>query len=357
VKRGELEATHWVSPWRGDGMELPSRSLEPGYGPVAHCLRCDDVLEAGDATPRACECGDVSIDGTRVVAAEGRFDGLYAQGVRPLPGPVTRQVQELVDGGGLPAPVAQVVAQEIFQGQEPLADRHTDAAVLVLGSAEDLWETWRWFWDRRDELGLYPLAVGNERTEFGYEPEVPHREPDREPVAQLVAQAREGLFGDPLTDWGQDARLRWLPEVNDRDDPTPAFDPSDDAFWVRTDEPRLTSYHPHMSESFTLGLFPVARGYEALEALNWTDGNTHSTWFHAGVTRSWWERFGAEVISVEMCFMELLVPEPIRDRSAAFELALEQWSYADTVGDADSGIINEVASALTVSRVWSFWWD
>ena len=49
--------------------------------------------------------------------------------------------------------------------------------------------------------------------------------------------------------------------------------------------------------------------------------------------------------------------QPVRDRSAAIGLALEQYAFCNDIIDQGFQELCVLADTLTKSSVWSFWWD
>ena len=217
----------------------------------------------------------------------------------------------------------------------------------------DLLQAAHAFRDRRPETGLLPIVIGSPSREFGMVDDADDREEGRNGVDVITANARELLFDGPEAD-PTDARWRWLPAF---DSPLePAYDPDDERFWVDV-EPERSFAIPYEGQTFCLGLFDASTGADAIEQMNWTDGNMWPAHVHADVARHWQERHGAEVVALDCMWMEMSVPEPLTDRRVAFELAVEQFGYADTIGRANYDSINEVASGLLVNTTWTFWWD
>jgi hypothetical protein len=74
--------------------------------------------------------------------------------------------------------------------------------------------------------------------------------------------------------------------------------------------------------------------------------------------RHWYERHGAEVVSVAGATIEMYVPRPPRTRAAAAQLALEIMAFGEETilyyGTDDPDVAIPIVSS---SRYWYFWWD
>ena len=74
--------------------------------------------------------------------------------------------------------------------------------------------------------------------------------------------------------------------------------------------------------------------------------------------RSWYERFGAEVVAVSGDTVEMRVTRPAGGEEACRALAREQFLYSG--GDLvfqGAETLGTLASLLNGSGYWFFWWD
>lgn len=79
---------------------------------------------------------------------------------------------------------------------------------------------------------------------------------------------------------------------------------------------------------------------------------------HVAVLKYWYERWQAEVVSLNTGLLEMRVLQPPTTFHEAFELAKEQYLYApDVVDQWLGGNLNTLAKMLLNGQVWSFWWD
>ena len=86
------------------------------------------------------------------------------------------------------------------------------------------------------------------------------------------------------------------------------------------------------------------------------------------VLRSWYHRFGAEVVYTNGVVYEFAVGRPPESAKAAMELAREHYLFCpdrlDQAGPdvrpgapGPGGSLEQLAAMLMVSSVWYFWWD
>jgi len=81
--------------------------------------------------------------------------------------------------------------------------------------------------------------------------------------------------------------------------------------------------------------------------------------YHVAALRSWRDRFGAELVSIEHDTVKVFVERPPRTRKEALDLALEQYIYCNDIGQTlgGEGTLSELAADLIGSSWWIFWWD
>ena len=85
------------------------------------------------------------------------------------------------------------------------------------------------------------------------------------------------------------------------------------------------------------------------------------------VLRSWYRRFGAEVVYTNGVVYEFAVGRPPRDRNTAMELAREHYLFCpdrliqacpdSLLFPTPNGTLESLAAMLIESSVWYFWWD
>lgn len=74
------------------------------------------------------------------------------------------------------------------------------------------------------------------------------------------------------------------------------------------------------------------------------------------VGKYWYEKFGAVPAVISHDVLEFAAM-PVRDRSAAIGLALEQYAFCNDIIDQGFQELSVLADILTKSSVWYFWWD
>ena len=74
------------------------------------------------------------------------------------------------------------------------------------------------------------------------------------------------------------------------------------------------------------------------------------------VGKYWYEKFGAVPAVISHDVLEFAAM-PVRDRSAAIGLALEQYAFCNDIIDQGFQELSVLADTLTKSSVWYFWWD
>jgi len=78
---------------------------------------------------------------------------------------------------------------------------------------------------------------------------------------------------------------------------------------------------------------------------------------HCAVLKHWSESFGAELVMMESDTLQLLVSRPPATREEAWQLALDQNTYAEFEQLGALAMVSTLASALLNSENWFFWWD
>ena len=73
--------------------------------------------------------------------------------------------------------------------------------------------------------------------------------------------------------------------------------------------------------------------------------------------RSWFERYGAELVGIDGDTLNLRVQRRPTGRDEALALAREQYHYCPDLVDQGVGTISALASELMASDWWFLWWD
>lgn len=188
--------------------------------------------------------------------------------------------------------------------------------------------------------------------------------------------ASRGLSGDLRRPWSDAEDLRHLVEPADVD----AFDAK--SFLVKevssanaaavdvpvvpitleqhTQPPQraLPLTADHLEQGSLLILVPTTRPADALNALGWTHGVNYdlSEAALAAVLRSWEDRFGAVLTSVDFDAIDVEVTRPPgADLSVA--VGYEHYGFCPDNIDQGAGTLSAYARQISGARTWKFWWD
>lgn len=111
------------------------------------------------------------------------------------------------------------------------------------------------------------------------------------------------------------------------------------------------------SEEVIIAKIPTDKPWEVFAWLpfgGWNECPTAEVMLAAG--KYWFEKYGAVPAVISHDVLELAA-QPVKDRSAAVGLALEQFAFCSDIIDQSGMTISSLASTLMLSTVWSFWWD
>lgn len=78
---------------------------------------------------------------------------------------------------------------------------------------------------------------------------------------------------------------------------------------------------------------------------------------HVAVLRYWRRKYGIRLASAKFDTLEFSVARPPSTRSAALNLAREQYAYCNDIVDQGTGDLATLAASLMESSYWYFWWD
>lgn len=79
--------------------------------------------------------------------------------------------------------------------------------------------------------------------------------------------------------------------------------------------------------------------------------------YHIAALRSWRDRYGAELVGLNLDTMNVRAKRRPQTREEAIELAREQYVYCNDIIDQGVGTVSELAAALKANDWWYFWWD
>ena len=111
------------------------------------------------------------------------------------------------------------------------------------------------------------------------------------------------------------------------------------------------------AEELVLAKIPTDKPWEVFSWLpfgGWNECPDYSVMLM--VAKYWYEKYHAVPAVITHDVLEFTA-FPVRDRSAAVGLALEQYAFCTDLVDQGVQTIEVLADSLTKSSVWSFWWD
>jgi len=188
--------------------------------------------------------------------------------------------------------------------------------------------------------------------------------------------ASRGLSGDLRRPWSDPDDLRYLTDPGDVDavdaksflakqvssaSPTTVDVPvAPIGLEQRTQPPQraLPVTADHLGQGSLLILVPVTRPADALNALGWTHGVNYdlSEAELSAVLRSWENRFGAVLTTVDFDAIEVEVTRP-PGADLSVPVGYEHYGFCPDNIDQGAGTLSAYARAITGARTWSFWWD
>lgn len=106
-----------------------------------------------------------------------------------------------------------------------------------------------------------------------------------------------------------------------------------------------------------IAIIPTADWTEIPAYLNWRGRWPCPTYeYHVAALRSWRDRYGAELVGLDLQEMNLRIAWPPSSREEAFALAREQSCYSEDIVRG-AGSLAELAAILLVDRWWLFLWN
>jgi len=231
------------------------------------------------------------------------------------------------------------VVEAALSGTPDVASASIDVASLANGSfavvvsgLPDPVGSWRDLRALRSEHALWPLLIGG-IDDIDFEPDDDDRF-DGQSVMEVLIERLDAIGPVPMG-------------------------PADG--WPDVVAQHRLGYDVHGPQNGpgALVIVPARHGWEVIEAIRWSDGNTFPSWLHRDVVRRWEQAHGAELAVIDGATVELFVPAPAFDPERVADLAREVRAYGDAVGVGHDtwDSLDEIAAGLLTSTVWSFWWD
>ncbi|MDQ3034652.1 MAG: DUF4253 domain-containing protein [Myxococcota bacterium] len=226
--------------------------------------------------------------------------------------------------------------------------------VVVHGSvAVDAWKALR---AARDRSGRHPVIVGDEAALESL------REVCADEAAAVPGEVlRRAAAIDPVAALGEH-RAQHLDESG-AEVPHEEWDEEDERITEeRAAEMRFSAGRDVLSgeplPEVAIALLPTRDGWEAAAWLGFGGWNEcPPPEEHVALLRRWYERWGAEVVSMGRDVIEAHVEAPPKSVGEARALAEEHYAYAPDIVDQGTGSIERLTASLVASQVWFFWWD
>lgn len=215
------------------------------------------------------------------------------------------------------------------------------------------WRLWR---ERFPETGRWPLLV---TSQLPFEDDL--RLPVAAPAICREQETYAAALGElDLDDWLARWRLRWGADY-EGGSWRPETGYAEDGFCLLETEREIA-----------LALVPAAEPWEVARYLpagleRWRHGES-TPLVRGRLLRRWHRRWRAEVVATDLdACLELAAVAGPTTREEATALAWEQIAYCDDMLDDQTlfhrergrpeMLLDDLASALTRSRVWWLWWD
>lgn len=195
-----------------------------------------------------------------------------------------------------------------------------------------------------EKTGKFPVLLGSQRDYQAWT----QRQESQSSAKEILEEASTVSFPD------------WFLERRNAE-----LDPSDvdRKAWPKSPpEPMEIAAHLELESGLPkaqvlIALVPVSHPAEIFALLPW-GGWDDCPWpaEHSAVLRYWFERYGAEVVSMTHDTIECQVAKPPTDRDAAIRLAKEQMAYCNGITEGDTLDAATIAAGLITNRFWYFWW-
>jgi hypothetical protein len=206
--------------------------------------------------------------------------------------------------------------------------------------------SWRRLRAAHAQTGLWPFLVGPDLKEL-----------DRQAISELWSGAAaahdptavaRGLALDVPAFFAQRAAGLAAP-----DPATLTVDPAALAWAERAPQFAFTS------RDTVIGLVRACHGWEVPGLLSWSGAVNYDLdgAHHVAVLRSWQQRYGAELVTLTVDQLELLVARPPRDPATIVQVAVEMLAYCPDLDVQGTGMVAVLANEVVPHRRWSFWWD
>lgn len=226
---------------------------------------------------------------------------------------------------------------------------------LEVGGGVEALDTWRSLRDRHARTALWPVILGSDDRVVD---QLTWR-------LEMMSRNAPGIPGPDDVPDASELLVTWLGDVADddflADVPRHLTRLVEDAATIRPrllarpDEDVVTAIE---GSPVTVALVPAEAGWEVPALLAWAGAERDHIGGpeHLSVLQLWNEAYGAELVSLGLEQMELLVERPPEDAREAFELAVQHYAYCPALMDHLAPAIGALA-ATRFGRHWLFDWS
>ena len=180
-----------------------------------------------------------------------------------------------------------------------------------------------------------------------------------------MARRAPGIPGPADVPDASELLVTWLGDVADddflADVPRHLARLTDDADTIRArlmERPDVDVVRAIVGDPVHVALVPAEASWEVPALLAWAgaEGDDIGGAEHLSILHLWHEAYGAELVSLGLERMELLVQRPPDDAREAFELAVQHYAYCPALMDHLAPAIGALAATM-FGRHWLFDWS
>ncbi|MCB1040009.1 MAG: DUF4253 domain-containing protein [Acidimicrobiales bacterium] len=224
----------------------------------------------------------------------------------------------------------------------------------VPGGAPAL-ELWQALRDRHPRTGLWPVILGSDLQvvdQLTWRVEMLARQRPGIPQVEDAPDIAE-LFDGWMAKVAEDGYLDDVPRHLAK------LEQDGEAIRARLAErPDHAAVRAIAGATVTMALVPAAGGWEVPALLAWSGSEREGIGGaeHLSVLHFWHEVYGADLVSMGLEQLELLVDQPPDGARGAFELAVQHYTYCPALMDNLAPALGALAATL-YGRHWLFDWS